>query len=110
MQLKTKFLSGVSLCVLATGFAMPAQAQVVTVIQDGQVVNVQQVLNGDDTLIIEQGGELNVGQDAVSAVGDDNVITNSGSISTTGTNSVGILSGDNLGGGANAVITNSGSI
>ncbi|MEM6712024.1 MAG: autotransporter domain-containing protein [Pseudomonadota bacterium] len=74
-----------SLFALATSFTLPAQAQTVTTIQDGQTLNGQQVLDGDDTLTVEEGGALTVtGDNAVSATGENNTIVNDGSISADG--------------------------
>jgi len=77
------------------------------VIEDGQAVTVQQVLDGDgETGIIELGGSLEtVSDDAILVAGESVLVSNGGSISTMGGSSHGIYSS-----GDNANITNSGSI
>ena len=85
----------------------PAIATDFTIV-NGQTVVTQQVLNDNETGIIEAGGQLNTitfGDAAIDAVGINNTIDNIGSISTISDFSKGIISR-----GSNPNITNSGSI
>jgi hypothetical protein len=76
-------------------------------ITDGQVLTTQQELTGNETGTINNGGQLNVNQDAIIVSGADNSVNNAGSISTTLVDSDGVFS-DNF--SSNTYINNSGSI
>ncbi len=93
----------------------PAQATETTITDT--VTDTHQRLDGDDTLVIEEGGELNMGanvgddaankgtDDAVRMTGNNNRVINRGKITTTTSRADAILSL-----GANARITNIGTI
>ena len=72
----------------------PAIATDFTIV-NGQTVVTQQVLNDNETGIIEAGGQLNTittGDAAIDAVGANNTVNNAGSISTVSDFSTGIIS------------------
>ena len=102
MSLSTSYFKRSPLVIaISLALASPTFAESF-IIADGDTETVQKQLINGQTGVIEAGGTLTVGGDAITATGPDNIITNSGTIDA---GDDGIESQ-----GTNATITNSGSI